>query len=127
MVGLVLTISCSENLERWTFRDGTSVNEELKDIDLHSIRAVCAHQSRTQWTSIASRHRLYQFMALSDEVTQKEMREKVSSLIDLNGSDSMVSSLNGSGSLMSSLNIPQGARGLTTVQALGLNQRGTKR
>jgi hypothetical protein len=59
------------------------VNEELKDIHLSRIRAVCAQQSKSQWTSIATRDRLYQFIALSDAETQRVMREKVSSLTDL--------------------------------------------
>ena len=59
----------------WTFRDGISVHEELKNIETSRIRSVCDKQSRTKWTSIASRDRLYQFIALSDEETQREMRQ----------------------------------------------------
>jgi hypothetical protein len=47
--------------------------EELKTVDLENLRAVCKQHSRTQWTAIASRERLYQFVAMSDEMTQMEM------------------------------------------------------
>jgi hypothetical protein len=68
----------------WTFRDGVSIDEELRDVELSRIRTVCDQQSRTKWTSIASRDRLYQFIALSDEKTQLEMRQKALSLVDMN-------------------------------------------
>lgn len=73
----------SDNVDYWTFGDGVSIHQVLKYIDLSKIRAVCDQQSRTKWTSIASRNRLYQFMALSDEKTQTEMRLKALSLLDL--------------------------------------------
>jgi hypothetical protein len=68
----------------WTFNDGVSIHEELKGVDISKIRAVCDQQSRTKWTTIASRDRLYQFIALSNDETQQEMRQKALSLIDMN-------------------------------------------
>ena len=59
----------------WRFSDGVSVDEDLRNVNLEKIRAVCNQQSWSRWTEIASRNRLYQFMALSDEDTQKEMRQ----------------------------------------------------
>ncbi|KAF8803427.1 hypothetical protein BYT27DRAFT_7214734 [Phlegmacium glaucopus] len=73
----------SVDLCHWTFRDGTSVHAELRDVEISKIRAVCNQQSRTKWTTIASRQRLYQFISLSDEETQEEMRLKALSLMDL--------------------------------------------
>ena len=70
-------------IERWTFKDGIYVDEELENIELERIRAVCNQQCRTRWTSIASRDRLYQFMAMSDEETQNAMQLKVSSTDDI--------------------------------------------
>jgi hypothetical protein len=68
----------SNSFERWRFKDGVFVDDELGTIDLEKIRAVCNQQCRTRWTAIASRDRLYQFMAMSNEETQKEMRREVS-------------------------------------------------
>ena len=62
-----LTTSDSIDSGPWTFRDGVPVHEELKDLELVKIHAVCARQSWSQWTSIATRERLYQFMAMSGE------------------------------------------------------------
>ncbi|KAF8800257.1 hypothetical protein BYT27DRAFT_7217172 [Phlegmacium glaucopus] len=64
----------SDALVHWTFKDGVPVHEELENIEVSKIRAVCNQQSKTKWTTIASRGRLYQFIALSDEDTQWEMR-----------------------------------------------------
>ena len=89
-MGCLLTISRSDVLEQWTFRDGTSVNEELKDLDLTQIQAVCSQQSRSGWVSIATRNRLYQFMAMSDEETQKEMRQKVLRMNDIDKEGSSI-------------------------------------
>jgi hypothetical protein len=69
------------------------VNDELKDVDVNEIRVACAEQSRSGWTSIASRNRLYQFIALSDEVTQKVMREKVSMSNNNNGRGSATTTI----------------------------------
>lgn len=49
------------------------MEEELKSIHIDIIRAACSGQSRTQWTTIASRDRLYQFVAMSDQVAQREI------------------------------------------------------
>ena len=68
-----LTTSDSIDSGRWTFRDGVPVHEELKGLELIKIRAVCARQSWSQWTSIATRERLYQFMVMSGEDAQNEM------------------------------------------------------
>ena len=127
LVGHVLTAFRREGLKDWTFRDGTSVNEELKDVDIHKIRAVCTQQSRTQWTSIASHDRLYQFIALSDEGTQNEMRKTVSSTINLNKGDSTASTLNSSDAFISSVNIPMETVVPMMAQGLELKQRGKKR
>jgi hypothetical protein len=70
-------------LSSWTFNDGVPIHEELGCVETSKIRAVCDQQSRTRWTSIASRHRLYQFIALSDEGAQREMRQKALSLISM--------------------------------------------
>lgn len=51
------------------------MDEELEAIDLEKIRAICSEQCKSQWTAIASRERLYQFMAMSDERTQTAMRQ----------------------------------------------------
>jgi hypothetical protein len=67
----------------WTFVDGVAIDDELKDVDIEKIREVIDQQSRTKWTLIASRDRLYQFMALSDERTQREMRDKALSLVPM--------------------------------------------
>ena len=63
---------------RWRFKDGVFVDDELGTVDLENVRAACSQQSRSQWTAIASRDRLYQFMAMSDGETQAEMRRGVS-------------------------------------------------
>jgi len=63
---------------RWRFKDGVFVEDELGTVDLENIRAACSRQSRSHWTAIASRDRLYQFMSMSDEETQTEMRREVS-------------------------------------------------
>ena len=47
----------------------------MRSIGLEEIRAICQAHSRSQWTVIASRSRLYQFIAMSDEKTQREMRQ----------------------------------------------------
>ena len=78
-----MTSSWRDDLFRWTFSDGVSVHEELRNIEISKIRAVCDQQSRSRWTTIASRDRLYQFFALSDGETQREMRQKVLSLIPM--------------------------------------------
>jgi hypothetical protein len=65
------------------FRDGTCLHDELGNVELSKIREVCSQQSRTNWTSIASCEQLYQFIALSDEDTQLEMRQKALSLIPM--------------------------------------------
>ena len=72
---LILTVSTVDCL--WTFRDGVPVNEVLENIELEKIRAVCNQQSRSRWTQIASRDRMYQFIAMSDENTQREMHQKL--------------------------------------------------
>ena len=61
-------------VEKLTFNDGIPVDDELKDIDLEIIRAICGQQCMSQWWAIATRERLYQFIAMSDELSQKEMR-----------------------------------------------------
>ena len=71
----VLTLSPKKRMiEGSMFKDGVSVDDELKHVDLEIIRAVCGQQCMSQWTAIATRERLYQFIAMSDEVTQREMR-----------------------------------------------------
>jgi hypothetical protein len=81
---LTFTLCGSRGGACWTFRDGVSIEDELRNIEISKIRAVCDQQSRTRWTTIASRNRLYQFMALSDEQSQLEMRQKALSLVDMN-------------------------------------------
>lgn len=71
------------------------MNEQLDTVGIETIRAVCNEQSRSQWTTIASRELLYQFMAMSDEETQGEMRQKLSK----NGDRSTVESNEASTSL----------------------------
>lgn len=56
------------------------MDDELKNVDLSRIRTVCARRSWSQWTTIASREKLYQFMAMSDENTQREMRRDILTL-----------------------------------------------
>lgn len=73
----------SVDLAYWTFNNGVSIHDELENVELSKIREVCDQQSRSKWTSIASRNRLYQFMALSDEETQQEMRLKALSILDM--------------------------------------------
>ena len=83
------------------------MSQELEEIDLEKIRAVCSQQSRTQWTAIATRDRLYQFMAMSDEEAQREMRESLGTFMRTEESGStMVSSL-GDGR-----NVPHKPRGV---------------
>ncbi|KAF8812817.1 hypothetical protein BYT27DRAFT_7272529 [Phlegmacium glaucopus] len=74
----------SDDVHHWTFMDGVPVDDELRNVDISDIRAICNEQSRTQWTSIASRGRLYQFIALSDKETQVQMRSKAVSCTALN-------------------------------------------
>lgn len=127
LAGRMLTAFRRDGLTDWIFRDGTSVNEELKDVPIHKIQAVCAQQSKTQWTSIASRNRLYQFMALSDESTQNEMRDMVSSTINLNKGDTTESVPNGSDSFISSVNRLSETVDPMSAQASELKQRVKKR
>jgi hypothetical protein len=86
--GLKFTLSARPGVTIWTFTDGVSVNEELRNVDISKLRAVCNQQSRSRWTTIASRDRLYQFIAMSDEQTQDEMRLKALSMIDMNSAPS---------------------------------------
>lgn len=72
---LTLSSSWRDILGTWKFKDGVSVDEEMRSIGLEEIRAICQAHSRSQWTVIASRSRLYQFIAMSDEKTQREMRQ----------------------------------------------------
>ena len=58
------------------------MHEELKHTDLTMIRAVCSRQSWSQWTLIASRERLYQFISMSDDASQKVMRQEVMEIGD---------------------------------------------
>lgn len=58
------------------------MDDELDTIDIEKIRGVCNQQCRTQWTAIATRDRLYQFMAMSDENTQVDMRHDLSAMND---------------------------------------------
>jgi hypothetical protein len=61
---------------RWRLKDG-SLLEDLDAIDLERIRDACNQQCITRWTSIATRERLYQFLAMSDKETQVAMRLKL--------------------------------------------------
>ena len=65
----------------WRFDDGSSIAEELEAVDIEKIRSACSQHSMTQWTAIASRNRLYQFIAMSDEEAQREMRQTLSPTI----------------------------------------------
>ena len=58
------------------------MHEELKHTDLTMIRGVCSRQSWSQWTSIASHERLYQFISMSDDASQKVMRQEVMEIGD---------------------------------------------
>lgn len=82
----VLAVIYSVVCRGWRFSDGASIAVELEAIDIEKIRAACSQQSRTQWTAIASCDRLYQFIALSDEETQKEMRQTLTPTIIKKGS-----------------------------------------
>lgn len=85
-----LTMACSIGLEQWTFRDGVPVHDEMRDAHLKKIRAICARQSWTRWTSIASRERLYQFISMSDESSQRTMRQDVCHHVDENGDEGTI-------------------------------------
>ena len=97
---LGLTLLVSDAYGQWRFKDSVFVEEELDAIELETIRAACNQQSRTQWTAIASRQRLYQFMAMSDEVTQKEMRQRLSTNTCPEGSSSVSRTAESDGSLV---------------------------
>ena len=125
--GHALTAACRKELERWMFRDGESVNDELKDIGLDEIRAACAEQSRSGWTSIASRNRLYQFIALSDEVTQREMREKMSMTIDNDRGGVTTNMASPSGASPSTIDSLVDGGGHMMIQAPCSEPRGAKR
>jgi len=103
----VLNLFQSNVLERWKFKDGVSVHEVLESVDLEKIRSACSQQSRTQWTAIASRDRLYQFMSMSDEETQTEMRQNLSATGFFGGSG-CPSTIAGSSSYSSTK--PQGVK-----------------
>ena len=51
------------------------MDEELETINIERIRDICSKQCKSRWTAMASRARLYQFMAMSDERTQTAMRQ----------------------------------------------------
>jgi hypothetical protein len=70
-------ILCRNTIGCWNFSDGVSIKQELDLIHTDNIREACSSQSRTQWTTIASRDRLYQFVAMSDDTTQTEIRQKL--------------------------------------------------
>ena len=72
----------------WRFVDGTVVDDELRGVDVETIRVVCSDLSRSRWTAIASRDRLYQFMSMSDKETQGEIRRKLSTMTISEGTDS---------------------------------------
>lgn len=103
-----LTLSRRRVSGHWQFRDGVSLKDSLDVIDVERIRAVCGEQSRSQWTKIASRERLYQFIAMSEERTQSEIRKKLqtSSWVEEAG---------------------QPSRAGTVLSSTPLNSRGTKR
>ena len=117
-----LTTSDSIDSGRWTFRDGVPVHEELKDLELVKIRAVCARQSWSQWTSIATRERLYQFMAMSGEDAQNEMRQNM--LAEDEVRYAMNSTISDSDNFNLLASDEQGQRSL---QPSGSNTRGRKR
>ena len=73
----VLMYQNRDQLSRWKFRDGSLVDEEFGRFNLKTIRAACSEQSKTQWTKIASRDRLYQFVSMSDETTQWDIRHSL--------------------------------------------------
>ena len=84
-----LTSSQSNDHGHWKFRDGTNVHDVLGSVDIVDLRAVCDHESSTRWTQIASRNRLYQFIAMSNEATQTEMRQRALSTINATGPASL--------------------------------------
>ena len=111
----------SHDLGYWTFNNGVSIHEELNNINLSKICAICNQQSWTKWMSIASWNRLYQFIALSDNVTQWEMRLKAQSSVNMNSglssahisfpADSMSTAVNGGkGGLHTSTSNPRGTK-----------------
>ena len=61
----------------WSFADGIKLKDELDSVELEKIRLVCGEQCRTMWTTIASRERLYQYIALSNDTTQAEMQRRL--------------------------------------------------
>ena len=95
------------------------MHDELQKIDLEKIRAVCKEESRTLWTTIATRNRLYQFMAMSDETTQQKMRLSLS-LMD--GPDCVGSSVT-IGTTPSAVTAP----GVFSKQDVPMGPRGIKR
>ncbi|KAF8804157.1 hypothetical protein BYT27DRAFT_7302151 [Phlegmacium glaucopus] len=94
----------SDGLVHWTFKDGVSVHEELENVEVSKIRAVCNRESRTKWTTIASRGRLYQFIALSDEDTQHAMRQTIRLLTATNDMRSVYESIDSNVSTSGSCN-----------------------
>ena len=78
-----LTFMLSQRNEqgRWRFKDGVCLDVELEAVDLEKIRATCNDECRSQWTAIASRERLYQFIAMSDDDTQLVMRNKLLTIV----------------------------------------------
>ena len=103
---------CSCGTSWYKFRDGMFVDDELKSVHIDMIREVCNLQCRTRWTAIAKRERLYQFIALSDEVTQLEIRRELRSLCGMvSGNVSTMSdSLSISGTMGVSLDQSGGKR-----------------
>jgi hypothetical protein len=100
--------SCQSNVRGgWRFKDGVLVENELQTLDLEKIRAVCHQQSRTRWTSITSRDRLYQFIAMSDEETQLEMRQKLVTTDSIEDFGSTSSACNSSGVFGAVINSPR--------------------
>lgn len=79
---LWLTLHQSYVNGKWRFRDGVFIDDELGILDIEEIRAACSQQSRSQWTTIASWDRLYQFLAMSDEDSQRIMRQTVCTTAD---------------------------------------------
>ena len=98
------------------------MHEELKHTDLTMIRAVCSRQSWSQWTSIASRERLYQFISMSDDASQKVMRQEVMEIGD-NGPRRFASVIAGSQRATQPLNEEEDMR----LDETSWNMRGCKR
>ena len=81
------------------------MDEELETINIERIRDICSEQCKSRWTAMASRARLYQFMAMSDEKTQVAMQQKllmIAGKVNVGSVRSVLNGGNGSGGFVAS-------------------------